>query len=49
MKKSFIYIIDWTSTLSAIKIGKADNIYSRYSQLKSNFGEADLANSYWIH
>lgn len=48
MKKSFIYIIDWTSTLSAIKIGKADNIYSRYSQLKSNFGEADLANSYWI-
>ena len=25
MKKSFIYIIDWTSTLSAIKIGKADN------------------------
>lgn len=48
MKKSFIYIIDWTSTLSAIKIGKADNIYSRYSQLKPNFGEADLANSYWI-
>lgn len=48
MKKSFIYIIDWTSTLSAIKIGKADNIYSRYSQLKSNFGEADLTNSYWI-
>ena len=48
MKNSFIYIIDWTSTLSAIKIGKANNIYSRYSQLKSNFGEADLANSYWI-
>ena len=48
MKNSFIYIIDWTSTLSAIKIGKADNVYSRYSQLKSNFGEADLANSYWI-
>lgn len=48
MKKSFIYIIDWTSTLGAIKIGKADNIYSRYSQLKSNFGEADLQNSYWI-
>ena len=48
MKKSFIYIIDWTSTLGAIKIGKADNIYSRYSQLKSNFGKADLANSYWI-
>ena len=48
MKKSFIYIIDWTSTLGAIKVGKADNIYSRYSQLKSNFGEADLANSYWI-
>lgn len=48
MKKSYIYIIDWTPTLGAIKIGKADNIYSRYSQLKSNFGEADLSNSYWI-
>lgn len=48
MKNSFIYIIDWTSTLGAIKIGKADNIYSRYLQLKSNFGEADLQNSYWI-
>lgn len=48
MKKSYIYIIDWTSTQDAIKIGKADNIYSRYLQLKSSFGEADLSNSYWI-
>lgn len=48
MKKSFIYIIDWTATQGAIKIGKADNIYARYLQLKSNFGDADLLNSYWI-
>lgn len=47
-KKSYIYIIDWTSTQDTIKIGKADNIYSRCLQLKSSFGEADLSNSFWI-
>ncbi|HFI2473553.1 TPA: GIY-YIG nuclease family protein [Streptococcus suis] len=47
-KKSYIYILNWTEVHGCIKIGKANNIWNRYQQLKKGFGEADLENSYWF-
>lgn len=46
--KSYIYILDWTQSHNAIKIGKANDIQARYYQLKQHYGKADLDNSYWI-
>ena len=47
-RKSYIYIFNWETTQKALKIGKADDIYNRYLQLKPHYGDADLPNSFWI-
>lgn len=47
IKYSFLYILAFPE-MNAIKIGKANDIANRYSQLKGCWGDADLKNSYSI-
>jgi hypothetical protein len=47
MQKSYIYFLVSTDK-DKFKIGKADNVYSRYTQLKRVWGEFDIKNSFQI-
>lgn len=47
METSNLYFIHFPK-MSALKIGKADDIEGRYNNLKKYWGEADLSNSYYV-
>ncbi|MDC5240217.1 GIY-YIG nuclease family protein [Acinetobacter baumannii] len=48
METSNLYFIHFPK-MSALKIGKADDIEGRYNNLKKYWGEADLTNSYYVN